>query len=296
MSSLLQRGIEKIDKNTRNIFFRLFSIKIFWKKLKTVDSYCKLFDNRDLKPLWGWTQRMMSYDSQLFKRLAEKRLKGLRCWEYGLLLSFIKKQEESKAWKVLDVGPGNSTFPCFFKQFVGELTTIDYENPLEPSTSESALKFQETGIKSLKGNMLFLKDSSETYNLVTCISVIEHLDDQGDGKQLPYEKFQEATQKGLKEMMRVIKKGGYFYLTTDVYLPDLQSVDYWSKKRPPHNIIWSAYKFDDIQLTFIKTLQDGNFKLVGKSDLERDSLLNNKNRKSFRGQYFSTFAILAQKT
>ncbi|MBF0239119.1 MAG: class I SAM-dependent methyltransferase [SAR324 cluster bacterium] len=257
---------------------------------------CKIFDESDLKKLRGYAHRLMAYDYSVFQRLTDQRLKGLRVWEYGLLLDFLKSSPNAQHWNVLDVGPGRSVLPAFIAEITQSVTTIDYESPLERPTEYSKAKWEKLKITSNQGSMLELPYENEKFDLVTCISVIEHLDDLGNGKQLPYEEFIEKTKVGLAEMARVVKKGGHLYLTTDAYIPEMQKdIDIWSRKRKPGNIIWSAFKYNEIQEVFVEILEKSGLKLVGKPEYDKDLLLTNPGRSSYRGRYFTTFTLLAQK-
>lgn len=279
----------------RLLRLRVWAMRAFWRAPGPVASCCKLLDEKDLVPLRGWTQRMMAFDRALLSRLADKRLRGLRAWEYGVLLDFMSRTPESTSWRVLDVGPGNSVFPGYLRGRVASLTTIDYADPLEPPNSANETKLRGWGVTATRGSMLELPDAAGTYDLVTCVSVIEHLDDRGDGTQVPYQEFIALTRRGLREMLRVIKPGGYLFLTTDAYIPGLQGIDNWSRNRRPFDVIWSAYRIEDIEATFLDCLRADGFELVGQADYGADVLRDDPARSSYRGRYFTTFAVLARK-
>lgn len=267
---------------------------IFWRKPHPIKYSNKLFDRRDLVRLHGHIQRMMYADKYLFRRLSERRIEGLRSWEYGLLLGLLQNQVASKDWLVLDVGPGNSTFPAFFSSFVKKVITIDYPNPLEPLSIDHRDLMRRSGVEITHGTMLHLPFRSGAFDLVTCISTIEHLDDPGTGEQKPYEQFIEMTQVGLREMLRVIRRGGYFYLTTDAYVPELQTIDNWSKKKPGRKI-WSAYYIQDIKPIFLDTIVYQGFEIVGDHNYDPELLIHDTSRCTFRGRYFTTFSIYARR-
>lgn len=257
---------------------------------------CKIFDESDLEKLKHYAQRLMAYDYSMFERLSDPRLKGLRAWEYGLLLAFLKRSGDIRNWNLLDVGPGRSILPAFMAEMTETVTTLDYESPLEKPTEYTQAKLKESRISSHQGSMLALPFENEKFDLVTCISVIEHLDDMGEGKQTSYEEFIKRTKTGLSEMIRVIKRGGYLYLTTDAYILQMQKeVDQWSKKRRPGNVIWSAYKYPEIQEVFLNMVDQGGLKLVGKPEYDRELLISDSKRSCYRGRYFTTFAILGRK-
>jgi len=274
---------------------KIASQKVFWLKPAETDSPSKLFNRRDLLAMVGWSQRLMNFDNELLKRLSDRRIRGIRNWEYGNLLGYLWKKQNIGNWQVLDVGPGDSTFPLYLNKLVGHMTTIDYPSPLEKPSRARIAKWKKNGITVDKGSMLELPYEDGSFDLVTCISVIEHLDDMGNGKQYSYSEFINRTEKGLAEMARVVKKGGYLYITSDAFVPDLQDVDNWSRKRKPGNKIWSAFRLNDINDVFVKTITKNNLTIIGRKDYSLKQLVSDKNRSSYRGRYFSTFAILVRK-
>jgi SAM-dependent methyltransferase len=283
-------------------FFKFRCIKVlnskpFWVETRKIRVHSKLFDSNDIDVFKGWKQRMISFDDSLGNRLIDKRLEGIRLWEYGNLLGFVCDQPNHEKWDVLDVGPGNSTFPAFLLNLVRNITTIDYEHPLEGVSQITKKLWRKSNIQTLTGTMLDLPFDEQSFDLVMCVSVIEHLDDEGDGRQIEYSKFIQKTKTALKEMMRTVKIGGFLYLTTDVYGLEFQGVDKWSCKRKPGNIIWSAYKFSEINDVFLKTIIDYGFTLVGGiSDYDEKSLTASVHRNTYRGKHFTTFAVLATRT
>jgi hypothetical protein len=95
-------------------------------------------------------------------------------------------------------------------------------------------------------------------------------------------------------MMRVVRPGGYVYLTTDAYLPDRQTTDRWSSP-DGSGPIWSAYRYEDIEGLFVRTLEDGGFELVGGHDFDSSHLVDDPDRSTYRGRFFTTFALFARR-
>ena len=273
---------------------QIASQPVFWANQNSIIQPNTFFDRRELRGLWGYTQRMAYWDRYLLSRLSESRIQGIRSWEYGRLLAILRNCPKHRSWKVLDVGPGNSTFPAFLSSYVRRVVTIDYPNPLEPPSPGHLQLWRQSGVVPTQGTMLHLPFQSRAFDLVTCISTIEHLDDPGTGEQRPYDQFVGMTQAGLREMLRVIRPGGYLYLTTDAYVPGLQTTDNWSKKRPGKTI-WSAYRTQDIGPIFLDTIVSEGFEIIGGCNYDPELLISDASRSTFRGRYFTTFCTYARR-
>jgi SAM-dependent methyltransferase len=274
---------------------RLRALPLFWREASAIEQPPDFFDRRQLRDLRGWTQRMMHFDGQLARRLAEKRTRGLKAWEYGNLFSLLAARPQSREWSVLDVGPGNSALPFYMAGHVGAVTTLDYDRALEPVSRENRTRYLERDLSYVCGSMLDLPFATGSFDLVTCISTIEHLDDLGDARQVPYADFLARTRAGLAEMSRVIRPGGYLYLTTDACVNDLQTIDRWSAKRPPGDTRWSIYRLEDIAETFLGELEHNELAVVSAGDFDAHKLLADAARSTYRGRYCTTIIVFARK-
>ena len=134
----------------------------------------------------------------------------------------------------------------------------------------------------------------ETFDLATCISVIEHLDITPDWKPIPYQDFIALTRRTLTEIARVLKKGGYLYLTSDAYEPRLQEGDNWGLGAI-YDGIGAAYSIHDIEDIFVNTLMQAGLDLVNGYDYRPSLVTEDSQRCNYRGRYFTTFCVLAQK-
>lgn len=293
--SSFSQSLTRSRKIVAGLYFAVATQPIFWRKPISIELPSKFFDSRDLKKLEGYIQRMMYTDQYLFQRLSEQRIKGIRSWEYGQLLALLQNQVSCRDWLVLDVGPGNSTFPAFLSSYVKKVITIDYPNPLESPTSDNVQISTRSGVLSTQGTMLQLPFRSTAFDLVTCISTIEHLDDPGTGEQIPYEQFLYITRVGLREMLRMVRPSGYLYLTTEAYVPELQTTDNWRSKKRAGQTIWSAYRIQDIGPVFLDTIMDEGFEIIGGCDYAPEILISDPCRSTFRGRYFTTFCIYARR-
>jgi SAM-dependent methyltransferase len=253
-----------------------------------------LFSRLAVRELHPNVQRLAWRDPQLLHRLSDTRIEGVRAWEYSVLIGCLAREPEHRGWRCLDVGSGASTFPVYLLEhgWVGSMTTLDLEDPFErPDVGTPPSE----RVERVAASMLEIPFPDGSFDLVTCISAIEHLDgNRRDPEPAPYDRYRSDTRRAVEEMMRVVRPGGYLYLMTDAYLSDRQTTDRWSSpdgKSP----IWSAYRYEDIDGLFVRTLEDGGFELVGGHDFDRSELVNDPDRSTYRGRFFTTFALFARR-
>jgi len=142
--------------------------------------------------------------------------------------------------------------------------------------------------------MLQMPYKNETFDLVTCISTIEHLDVTPNWKPIPYLDFIALTRTALAEMGRVLKEGGYLYITSDAYEPQRQKTDNWSLGTI-YDGIGAAYSIHDIEEIFVNTIRQAGLALVNGYDYRPGLVLHDPQRCNYRGRYFTTFGVLARK-
>ncbi|MEJ7786041.1 MAG: hypothetical protein WKF96_14645, partial [Solirubrobacteraceae bacterium] len=58
---------------------------------------------------------------------------------------------------------------------------------------------------------------------------------------------------------------------------------------------WSAYRVDDIQPTFVDVLEAAEVRPVAPPELDPQLLIEDPGRSTFRGRYFTTFALLGER-
>ena len=276
-----------------------------WKRRERVRRPNTLFSKQEVKRLRGHIQRMVRKDQDLLARLSEARIGGVRDWEYGTLLGALMAFPERSGWGALDVGSGNSTFPRYLVESgnCAHMTTLDLEYAFEKQKERTRVRDEEAGITRVEGSMLDLPFEDASFDLVTCISAIEHLDgslsqhlkDPEANPHLPYDDYLERTRTAVREMARVVRPGGVLYLTSDLYLADRQTTDAWAG--PGYDgPIWSAYRYDDFDEVFVQTLRASGLELWGEPADHRPELLaESEDRASYRGRYFTVFALLARR-
>jgi len=282
---------------------QLASLPVRWRPEVVVEEPNTLFSRSRVEELKGHVQRIASRDGRLLTRLSDPRIQGIRSWEYGLLLGVLAGFPERVGWTALDVGPGNSSFPHYLVETraVGSMTTLDLPKAYESRESGVRRRDDELDIRRIHGTVLDAPFDDASFDLVLSISAIEHLDgDRASRLRDPehhprkrHDEYLADTRQALDEMMRVVKPGGHLYLTTDAYDPERQRTDAWSSPRG-EGPIWSAYHFEDIENVFVRAVRENGLEFVGTPDYRR-ALLDDPDRSSYRGRYFTTFCIFARR-
>lgn len=144
------------------------------------------------------------------------------------LVSYYLKQNFLSKNKILDVGCGTGKNIEAFSKF-GTVWGID--------SSSQAISFcKKRGLKNVvRGNIEKIPFSNQSFNFVTALDVLEHVDDQ----------------KALKEIHRVLKNEGFLIITIPAF-PEL-----WSR--------WDEvleHKRRYTQKTLNKLLKDNRFQVI----------------------------------
>ena len=248
-------------------------------------------DKGELALLARETSEVAAFDSYLKNRLSDSAIDGLKVWEYGKLVRFIG---DFGGLQVLDVGPGDSTFCLFLAKKGASVVTIDYPQPMAPDKEGFRRRCREESVAVHCGNMLQMPYQNDKFDLITCISTIEHLDVTPNWQPIPYPDFIALTRRALVEMGRVLKEGGYLYITSDAYEPQRQRTDNWSLSAI-YDGIGAAYSIHDIEDVFVNTIRQAGLSLVNGCDYRPGLVLHDPQRCNYRGRYFTTFGVLAQK-
>ena len=119
----------------------------------------------------------------------------LKWFEYAYALLYSQHQYPCK---VLDVGIAQSLFPFILAYYRYDVTTLDLE--FTKFRQEEGKKF---GITALTGDLREdFPELHESFQLITCLSVIEHIDDDT---------------KAVLNLSEYLKPGGVLILSTDFY-------------------------------------------------------------------------------
>jgi len=196
-----------------------------------------------------------------FQRIFEPETKGVRAWEYGLLLKLLQNTN-LKDKTILDAGTGGSLLPDYLATLGAKVISLDTSSPMEP-------RIKSSSVKHIIGDMTKLKYPDNYFDFVICISAIEHV---GSLKN---------TKIAFSELLRVKKPTGLLYLTTDVYLKN-QTTDNWLGSPP--NSIKDAYIESEFNKIFEKFL---NWPYLKKK------LMSSHTFSNYRGRFFTTVAIIS---
>jgi len=259
----------------------LFNFFIYWVSPFVNHAHSnKFFDIRDFGYFKKIILKLGKNDPKWFPRLIEPSSRGLRGWEYSMLFDKIKFKNK----KVLDVGSGNSRLPLYLAKIGANVTMLDMENPLEETIKKSGGK-----LKFVTGDMTQMTFENSKFDTVICISAIEHVDMKKAGYYVEKEYINRAIL-AIKEMARVLKSNGDFYMTTEFYLKK-QHTDKWeySDKK-----IRGAFKFKYLKV-FLHELNKAGIKLDSLPEASSKVLDLDPRRANFRGRYFSTFAFRGKK-
>ena len=254
-----------------------------------IETHNTLFSSDDLLRLQGSIRDLRRFDRYLRRRLVE--LNGVRAWEYGHLVNAIGSFE---GLSVLEIGPGPSTLPFYMASKGARVTMLELPATRTPQLEE---KCARKGIALEFGDMRKLPFHSEAFDLVTCISVLEHLHhghpDPERTDLLEYEEFVSQTIVALKEMSRVLKIGGRLYVTTEACLPDLVGFDEWLGRKP--SPVVAAYDIAEIERSLIPALRDAGVRMIGPTQYSHRLLLSDPRRGNYRNRYITTFILYGAK-
>lgn len=248
------------------------------------------FNSADLQKSRQKIRDMRHLDRHFRRHLDEQGIKGLRLWEYSVLLCSL---QTFKGRKILDVGSGRSLLCLFLKRQGADVITFDLPVSFQWIDPVVWKKKKRHGVKHVSGNMLRLPFADESFDLVLSISAIEHLQQITKGVAAkPYNTFLEDTGNGLREMARVVKKRGYVYITSEIYDPQLQKGDRWWNQGDE---VACAYRCGDLDHVFIETLQEASFAFDREYNYDFNLVRSNEKRCNYRGRYITTFALLMTK-
>lgn len=237
----------------------------------------KMFDLADFPTLKYKSYELAKFDPLWFPRLFEPTTLGIRTWEYGLLLDSTGFRKKC----VLDAGCGNSRLPLFLAKKGAKVTLLDMKDPLE----ETAVK-RHKNLRFVLGDMTKLSFADNHFDRVVCISAIEHVDMKSGGKFYSEKEYISRALKTIRELARVTKIKGVFYLTTDFYLPK-QKTDKWPGSKDG---IRGAFPWSCLSL-FVEEMKKNGINLDREPEIDGEILIKSKSRANYRGRYITTVAF-----
>jgi SAM-dependent methyltransferase len=245
-------------------------------------------------------RELASTDLYLFDVMTSPRLRGQIVFEYGTLLRAID------GWTgrtVLDVGTGRSTLPQWMSRQGARVVTLELSTPVERHTPgfharvDDLVRRRGGDVQPVTGSMRSLPFADRCLDLVTSLSVVEHLDtDLPARTYVPYDEQQRRLATVLDEMIRVTRRGGHVYLTSECCDFRRATGDRWREayyydEGPPLSGAWPV---GDVQRLFYEYATTRGLTLVGGSTFDAEAIAHERHW-TWRGPYFSGFSLLARK-
>ena len=247
-------------------------------------------------------RRLETFDLGLFGALNDPRLIGQIVFEYGTLVNWVPSW---RGLRVLDVGTGRSTLPCWMIAQGASVVAFEFPEPVErpglgllARLSDLQVSPYRRRLRQVSGDILELPFADGSFDLVTCLSVIEHLDtDLSDMSFVPYPEQRRRAGRLLDEMVRVTRPGGALYLTSECCdytraTTDAWRESYYYRQGPPLSAAWPVREVPEI---FYDHLAKRGCVLPGGVSFEPNELCGDGSRETFRGPYFSAFSVLARR-
>lgn len=251
----------------------------------------RLYNRDELGDLSAWIDDMRHFHPEL--RSMVNMLQQIRGWEYGALMDGIP---DLRGKRILDIGTGPSWLPIYLAERHGaQVVVLDLPEPYTVEARDLAHRLAQSHILLELGDMRAMGFANESFDCVLSISVIEHLSHSKDKQQfLPTEEFLAYTKQTLTEMYRVLVRGGWLYLTTEIYLPNLVNGDAWGRRlidgKP-----FGAYPMHDLQDIFLDTLATLGATFPYPVELDERLLREDERYATYRNRYISAFNLFVQK-
>lgn len=240
---------------------------------KRLNRYTRIWQYSDLEILSFDIYRIARTDLYLAWQTIcqQKRSTGHKAWELAVLVNYFQRFDNMK---ILDIGSGNSTFPVCLKKLGANVLTFDLFDQHALPLMWNVYKYKKYKIKRDYGDMLHLPYSDDSFDLVTSISVIEHVNEDPDEgfKVISNESFYERSRKSIQEMCRVAKEGGYIYITSDVFAPSYSELETGIYTHPQLLRNRPAYTVKEIRDIFLPTLFLNQFELIEPDDFSEETL------------------------
>jgi SAM-dependent methyltransferase len=262
--------------------------------------YNGMFRRDGLAALESQRRAFETFDLYLFDIMNSFRLQGEKVFEYGTLLHAIP---EWKGLRVLDVGTGRSTLPQWMIFKGARVTPLDLATPAEDRWGgfqehiNDLVARRASRLTGVAASMLRLPFPDGAFDLVTSLSVVEHLDtDLPARTYVPYPEQRRRLAAVLDESIRVTAPGGHMYFTSECCDYDRARHDTWRSAYyyTDGPALSAAWPVRDVPALFYDYVTDRGCELVGGSQYD-PAAIDDPNSWSNRGPYFSGFSMLARK-
>ena len=183
------------------------------------------------------------------------------------------------------------------------MTTFDLSTPAEKSWGGFAERVNRFvgrrggKMSAAAGSMRCLPFTVAVFDLVTSLSVVEHLDTNLPERTfVPYAEQQRRLAEVLDEMIRVTRPGGHIYITSECCDYGRATTDNWrgAYYYDDGPALSAAWPVKDVARLFHDYLADRGCTLVGGLQFNPDDIADAR-RWTSRGPYFSGFSLLARK-
>jgi SAM-dependent methyltransferase len=244
-----------------------------------------------------------SFNVSLHSTVFDPRVAGQLVFEYGTLVDWMP------SWngvRVLDVGTGRSTLPKWMRSRGARVVTLDHPSPIEVPPNGWLGRLDawleppsHAPLPFVGADMLALPFADASFDLVTCFSVLEHLDTELPARRyVPPARQAERLIRTLGELVRVLRPGGRLYLTTECCDFTRATTDEW---KPAYYFcgegpaLSGAWPVQDLRELFVRPLEHAGCRLIGPDRIDPGAI-SDPDTWTWRGPYFSALAMLVEKT
>ena len=156
---------------------------ILTEGIPLINNYLKLLESERFKSMEQFSNDFLSTNREILFNYVKKWAKDpfhqwSRQWEYPFVLNRIQQiiNDESKN-KILDAGSGVTFFPYYLKMKfkTSHIYCCDYDKMLAPIYEQINVERSEN-IGFSNADLRNLPYEDESFNVVYCISVLEHTD------------------------------------------------------------------------------------------------------------------------
>jgi SAM-dependent methyltransferase len=262
--------------------------------------YNGMFRRDGLSALEAQRRALETFDLYLFDIMNSVRLQGEKVFEYGTLLHGIPSWRNLR---VLDVGTGRSTLPQWMTFQGARVTPLDLDTPAEDRWGGFQVRVNDVvarraaRLRGVAASMRCLPFQDGAFDVVTSLSVVEHLDtDLPARTYVPYAEQRRRLARVLDESIRVTAPGGHIYLTSECCDYDRARVDTWRSAYyyVDGPALSAAWPVRDVRALFYDYVAERGCELVGGVQYD-PAIIDDLNSWSNRGPYFSGFSMLARK-
>jgi ubiquinone/menaquinone biosynthesis C-methylase UbiE len=247
----------------------------------------KIFNIYDIAKLKKYLREIADFDDNWFLKIFKPDSLGLAAWEISLLLHRIDiKNIELRGKRILINEGSGSKLADFLAQkgaIVTDIITFGKEN-------WKYGKHRNKKVNTIVGDLRSLPFEDNYFDMVISISSIQLLDIKEATGFYNKKNFWLRTKKATREMIRVLKNKGVFYLTTDFYLTSQKKDNLFRTK---NKRIRCAYVWDKLP-KFLSFMEKLGIKIKFNVKLQENRLKIKSSKSNFRGRYFTTAVFMGK--